>query len=51
MRELNEKEEPNVISEKKSSEDIFSDKAVTSLKRKWEKQSFDKGRRTRILRE
>ena len=37
MRKLKKKEQ-GVISENKSSQDIFSVKTVTSLERKWEKQ-------------
>ena len=57
---VKEKKEQGVMSEKKSSQDIFSVKTMTSLERKWEKQygidhrngkAFDKERRMHILRE
>ena len=35
---VKEKKEQGIISEKKSRQDIFSDKTVTSLERKWKKQ-------------
>ena len=38
MRDQNKEKEQSAISEKKSSQDIFSDKTVTSLERKYEKQ-------------
>ena len=49
---VNEKKEQDFISEKKSSPDIFSDKIVSSLGRKLEKQySIDYGQEKHMTRE